>query len=46
MSKWPALLCATAALAGCSALPGHSGERRQAVAAPINSPYLPVPRNP
>lgn len=46
MSKWPALLCATAALAGCSALPGHSGERRQAVAAPSNSPYLPVPRNP
>ena len=45
MSKWPALLCATAALAGCSALPGHSGERRQAVAAPSNSQYVPVPRN-
>src|SRR5436189_5991091 len=45
MSKWPALLLSTAALAGCSALPGHTGERRQSVAVSSPALSLPAPHN-
>ena len=41
MKSWPALLCATVALAGCSALPGHTSESRQSVA--VSSPALSLP---
>ena len=45
MSKWPALLCATAALAGCSALPSQTSERRQSVAVSRPSLSVPAPRS-
>ena len=44
MKSWPALLCATVALAGCSALPEHTGERRQSVAVSSPALSLPAPR--
>ena len=45
MKTWPALLLATAALAGCSALPERTSERRQSMATSSPSLYLPAPRS-
>ena len=44
MKSWPALLCLTAAMTGCSALPGHTSESRQSVAVSSPALSLPAPR--
>ena len=46
MIKWPVLIFGAAALAGCSALPEGTGERRQTVAAPGPARNFAMPRNP
>ena len=46
MIKWSALFLGAAALAGCSALPANSGERRSTAAAPSPSRAVPAPINP
>src|SRR5688500_14684898 len=46
MTKWLALLAGAAAVAGCSALPASTAERRQTVATPGPTRTLSVPRNP
>lgn len=46
MTKWLALFLGAAVVAGCSALPENTGERRQTVATPGPTRTLSVPRNP
>jgi hypothetical protein len=46
MTKWLALLLGAAAVAGCSALPESTADRRQTIASPSPTRSVAVPRNP